>query len=126
MDGDLISRGALLDFTHNQANGTIDANDIARFPAVWTMAIEWRAPEDPPKNYEPVLICREKEKGKYIVEEGCKDLGPWWRVYGTRVKTIINWARMPAPPIEDIVPIDGTNAFSTKERMNRIYGEYRG
>lgn len=34
MDGDLISRKALLEFAHNHVNGTVDCNDIARFPAV--------------------------------------------------------------------------------------------
>lgn len=34
MNGDLISREALLEFTHNHIGGTIDCNDIARFPAV--------------------------------------------------------------------------------------------
>ena len=31
---DLISRAALLKFAHNHVNGTVDCNDIARFPAV--------------------------------------------------------------------------------------------
>ena len=31
---DLISREALLEFAHNHVNGTVDCNDIARFPAV--------------------------------------------------------------------------------------------
>ena len=30
---DLISRAALLEFAHNHVNGTVDCNDIARFPA---------------------------------------------------------------------------------------------
>lgn len=30
---DLISRKALLEFAHNHIGGTIDCNDIARFPA---------------------------------------------------------------------------------------------
>ena len=34
MASDLISREALLEFAHNHINGTIDCNDIARFPAV--------------------------------------------------------------------------------------------
>ena len=34
MNGDLISRSALLEFAHNHVNGTVDCNDIARFPAV--------------------------------------------------------------------------------------------
>ena len=31
---DLISRSALLDLAHNHVGGTVDCNDIARFPAV--------------------------------------------------------------------------------------------
>ena len=31
---DLIRRTALLEFAHNHVNGTVDCNDIARFPAV--------------------------------------------------------------------------------------------
>ena len=61
-------------------------------------AIEWRSPEDPIDLFVPVLICREKEKGKPIVEQGCKDVGGWWKVYGTRVRNIIAWAPMPQPP----------------------------
>lgn len=34
MTNDLISRKALMQFAHNHINGTIDCNDIARFPAV--------------------------------------------------------------------------------------------
>lgn len=34
MASDLISRDALLEFAQNHINGTIDCNDIARFPAV--------------------------------------------------------------------------------------------
>lgn len=34
MASDMISREALLDFAHNHINGTIDCNDIARFPGV--------------------------------------------------------------------------------------------
>ena len=34
MENDLISRSALLDFAHNHIGGTVDCNDIARFPAV--------------------------------------------------------------------------------------------
>ena len=31
---DLISRSALLELAHNHVGGTVDCNDIARFPAV--------------------------------------------------------------------------------------------
>lgn len=33
MDNDLISRSALLEFAYNNVNGTVDCNDIARFPS---------------------------------------------------------------------------------------------
>lgn len=42
---DLISRAALLEFAHNHVNGTVDCNDIARFPAVDAEPVrhgEWR------------------------------------------------------------------------------------
>lgn len=35
-----------------------------------------------------------------IVEQGCKDLGDWWRVYGTRVKRIRFWMPLPEAPKE--------------------------
>lgn len=34
MNADLISRAALLEFSHNHIGGQINCNDIARFPAV--------------------------------------------------------------------------------------------
>lgn len=61
----------------------------------------WISPdEQQPETFRPVLICREKEPGKPIVEQGHKDLGGWWKVYGTRVKKIICWCPMPEPPKE--------------------------
>lgn len=57
----------------------------------------WRDPvKDPPVQFEPVLVCRVKDPGKPpIVEQGFRDLGGWWKVYGTRVKKIIGWMPMP-------------------------------
>lgn len=51
-----------------------------------------------PEPFTPVLICREKEPGKIIVEQGYKDLGKWWKVYGTRITRVIGWMPMPQPP----------------------------
>lgn len=34
MNNDLILRSALLELAHNHVGGTVDCNDIARFPAV--------------------------------------------------------------------------------------------
>ena len=62
---------------------------------------KWIRPEERlPDVHKPVLVCREKEPGVLIVEQGCKDLGDWWRVYGTRVKRIRFWMPLPEPPGE--------------------------
>ena len=39
MNNDLISRSALLELAHNHVGGTVDCNDIARFPAVDAEAV---------------------------------------------------------------------------------------
>ena len=47
--GDLISREALLEFAHNHVNGTVDCNDIARFPAADAEPVRhgyWIDPDD--------------------------------------------------------------------------------
>lgn len=51
-----------------------------------------------PEKFAPVILCREKEKGQYIVEAGCKDVGDWWKVYGTRTKKVTHWMPFPQPP----------------------------
>lgn len=58
----------------------------------------WRDPvDDPPAQFEPVLVCRVKDPDKPpIVEQGSKEPGGWWKVYGTRVKKILGWRPMPA------------------------------
>lgn len=56
--------------------------------------------EQLPDRFQPVLVCREKESGKLIVEQGYKDLGDWWKVYGTRIKRIECWMPMPQSPKE--------------------------
>lgn len=57
----------------------------------------WRDPvNDPPAQFEPVLVCRVRDPGKPpITEQGYRDLGGWWKVYGARVKKIIGWMPMP-------------------------------
>ena len=47
-----------------------------------------------PKPGVPVIVCREGGK----VEQGIKDVGDWWRVYGTRTKKVVAWMPMPKPP----------------------------
>ena len=64
-------------------------------------SMTWISPiEKLPKVFQRVLICREKEPGQLMVEQGFLYVGDWWKVYGTRVKKIS--ARMPLPnPPED-------------------------
>lgn len=52
-----------------------------------------------PKAFEPVIVCREgKESGSHVVEQGCKDVGDWWKVYGTRTKRVTHWMPLPKQP----------------------------
>lgn len=51
-----------------------------------------------PEPFRPVIVCREKGKGEYIVEQGFKDVCGWWKVYGTRTKNVTHWMPMPEPP----------------------------
>ncbi len=50
-----------------------------------------------PERFERVLVCREDKK----VEQGFRDVGDWWKVYGTRTKHITHWMPLPEPPKED-------------------------
>lgn len=52
-----------------------------------------------PERFEPVLVCREKNGSPYV-EQGHKDVGEWWKVYGTRTKHITHWMPLPEPPEE--------------------------
>ena len=52
-----------------------------------------------PERFEPVLVCREKNGSPYV-EQGYKDVGEWWKVYGTRTKHITHWMPLPEPPEE--------------------------
>lgn len=62
---------------------------------------EWISVKDRlPDRFQPVIICRDGPKGTTIVEEGFRDVGDWWKVYGTRVKKVTHWMPMPEPPQE--------------------------
>lgn len=50
-----------------------------------------------PERFEPVIVCRESGK----VEAGHRDVGDWWKVYGTRTKHIIAWMPFPAAPTQE-------------------------
>lgn len=96
MNKDLISRSELIEFARNHIGGMIDINDIARFPAAQSGWID--AKKELPKAHLPVIVCREKEKGRWTVEQGHMELNGWWRVYGSRVKKIAYWRPLPIPP----------------------------
>lgn len=64
--------------------------------------MEWiRVADGLPKAFVSVIVCRPGKRGVPIVEAGQLDVGGWWRVYGTRVKSVTHWMPMPAPPKED-------------------------
>lgn len=53
-----------------------------------------------PETFEPVLVARPTLGGQLKVEQGYRDVGPWWRVYGTRTKAVTHWMPLPQPPKE--------------------------
>ncbi len=62
---------------------------------------EWICVKDRlPEAFQPVIVCREKGKGEYVVEQGYKDVKDWWKVYGTRTKNVTHWMPLPEPPVE--------------------------
>lgn len=65
---DLILRSSLLEFAHNHVGGTIDCNDIARFPAV---------------DAEPVRHGRWIMRGGYIRCSECDAKTLWKDAGGT-------------------------------------------
>lgn len=73
---------------------------INQFPsAVDAATVRWiPVTERLPDTFHPVIVCREKGKGEYVVEQGFKDVGDWWKVYGTRTKNVTHWMPLPEPP----------------------------
>ena len=65
-------------------------------------AAGWISVEDklPPLG-QMVIVYREYAWGDVKVEQGCRDLNGWWRVYGTRTKRITHWMPLPQPPKEN-------------------------
>ena len=57
-----------------------------------------------PEVFVPVLVCRRNRQGGQIVEAGQRDVDSWWRVYGTRTKSVTHWMPMPDPPGEGGLP----------------------
>lgn len=69
---------------------TVDAADVLRS--------QWISVKDRmPKTFERIIVCREGG----IVEQGYKDVGDWWKVYGTRTKRVTHWMPLPETPEEE-------------------------
>lgn len=56
------------------------------------------AEERLPKLFQPVIVCRKGKDGKPMVEAGSMDHNGWWKVYGTRTKTVTHWMPLPELP----------------------------
>nr|DAG65479.1 MAG TPA: Protein of unknown function (DUF551) [Caudoviricetes sp.] len=54
-----------------------------------------------PEAFAPVIVCRDGEAGERRVEQGHKDVGDWWKVYGTRTKRVTHWMPLPEAPKEE-------------------------
>lgn len=50
-----------------------------------------------PGPFERVIVCRDDGK----VEQGYKDVGDWWKVYGTRTKQVTHWMPFPGAPDQE-------------------------
>ena len=51
-----------------------------------------------PERFETVIVCRAGPDGEPKIEQGYKDEGDWWKVYGTRTKKVSHWMPLPKPP----------------------------
>lgn len=51
-----------------------------------------------PEPFHPVIVCRKSKKKEPCVESGSLDVNGWWRVYGTRTKSVTHWMPLPDPP----------------------------
>ena len=78
------------------------ANEIERLrKQVADLQNPWiKADTTSPATFKPVLLCRQIGKGEYVVEQGMKDVGDWWKVYGRKTKRVTHWRPMPKLPPE--------------------------
>ena len=59
--------------------------------------MEWISVKDRlPDAFCPVIVYR-----KGHVERGARDVNGWWKVYGTRTKSVTHWMPLPEPPEEE-------------------------
>ena len=47
-----------------------------------------------PEQFQPVIVCRKGGK----VESGSLVVNGWWKVYGTRTKSVTHWMPLPQGP----------------------------
>lgn len=65
------------------------------------MEMNWiSVKDDLPPYGQPVIVCRPYSKDCLKVEQGYRDLGDWWWVYGTLTKRVTHWMPLPKPPKE--------------------------
>lgn len=103
MNDDLIRRSDLYKAYMSKGKDKIRLatviNELELTPAVGAVTGRWiPVTERMPDAFRPVIVCREKGKGEYVVEQGFKDVGDWWKVYGTRTKNVTHWMPLPEPP----------------------------
>lgn len=62
---------------------------------------EWIRVEDKLPPYgESVIIARPVPGREWKIEQGRRDSGGWWKVYGSLVKRVAYWMPLPAAPEE--------------------------
>lgn len=49
---------------------------------------------------QSVIVARREQVGNWRIEQGRRDSGGWWKVYGSLVKRVEYWMPMPAAPEE--------------------------
>jgi len=78
-------------------NTYIDPNNTIRglFPMEW-ISVKDRLPE----KFTAVIVYRTRKGESPIVEQGTLELNGWWKVFGTRTKSVTHWMPMPEPPRE--------------------------
>lgn len=98
----LMQCGALMPIdwvtTHGEGSQFMDAYKMA-MDALRNQPSDWiSTKEQLPDPFTQVLICRKNAKGAYIVEQGHREINGWWKVYGTRTKSVTHWVALPSPP----------------------------
>lgn len=53
-----------------------------------------------PETFQSVIVCRESKQAikTTSVEAGMRIADGWWKVFGTRTKSVTHWMPLPDPP----------------------------